>query len=204
MPMDATSLLTEETIALRLREAAPDPELEALAVQYASLRPAAVMVPLLWQDDHWRLLLTRRTETVQNHKGQVSFPGGAAEPGDESAEATALREAYEEIALRPEDVRILGRLPARPTISSFLVTPVVARIPWPYTFHLSPSEVSRVFTVPLAWLAEAANREERPNTNPASVYKRVIYFQPFEGETLWGASAYITLDLLRVLGLLDE
>ena len=202
MPPDASSLLTEEAIAHRLRDAPFDQELSALSAAHAGLRPAAVLVPLLWDDGHWRLLLTRRTETVQSHKGQVSFPGGAAEPGDDSPEATALRETYEEIGLRAQDARILGRMAVRPTISSYLVTPVVARIPWPYPFRLSPHEVSRVFTVPLAWLAEAAHREERPHPTPGGIFDQVIYYHPFDGETLWGATARITLDLLRVLGLI--
>jgi 8-oxo-dGTP pyrophosphatase MutT (NUDIX family) len=201
MPTDASSLLTEDAISRRLQDTPPDPELARLAAAYAGLRPAAVLVPLLWDEDRWRLLLTRRTETVQSHKGQVSFPGGAAEPFDDSPEATALREAQEEIGLRVQDARVLGRMAVRPTISSFLVTPIVARIPWPYQFRLSTNEVSRVFTVPLAWLAEAAHREERPHTTPGGIFERVIHYQSFDGEILWGATARITLDLLRVLGL---
>jgi 8-oxo-dGTP pyrophosphatase MutT (NUDIX family) len=203
MPVEPAAALTEAEIARRLGAAPPDPELAALAAAYAGLRLAAVLIPLLQVDSDWHVLLTRRTDTVQSHKGQVSFPGGAAEPEDDSPEATALREAHEEIGLRPADARILGRLAVRPTISSYLVTPVVARIPWPYPLRLSPAEVSRAFHVPLAWLAQAAHREERPHTAPGGIFDRVIFYQAFEGEVLWGASARITLDLLHALGLVE-
>lgn len=201
MSLETSSLLSEDIIIRRVREAPVDEELEVLARRYAGLRPAAVLVPLLLENNQWHLLFTRRTETVNSHKGQVSFPGGAADPEDVSIEATALREAYEEIGLQAAGVRILGQLAVRPTISRFLVTPVVARIPWPISFELSTHEVSRVFTIPLHWLADAAHREERPRAVPEAVYERVIYYQPFDGEIVWGATAHITVSLLRALRL---
>jgi len=201
MPPDASSLLTKEMIARRIREAFPDPELAVMTAANADLRPAAVLVPLLWEDDHWRLLLTRRTETVQSHKGQVSFPGGASDPGDSSPEATALRETFEEIGLQPHDVALLGRLAVRPTISSYLVTPVVGCIHGPRAYLLSLHEVSRVFSIPLCWLADPANWEERPRSTPIGFFERIIYYKPYDGEILWGATARITHDLLKILGL---
>jgi hypothetical protein len=96
----------------------------------------------------------------------------------------------------------LGRLSARATVSSFLITPVVGRVRWPNAFHISPQEVSRVFTIPLDWLAEPANREERPRTFPNGRNENVIYYQTYDGEVLWGATARITLDLLKALHLI--
>ncbi len=174
----------------------------ALTELYSPLRPAAVLVPLLRIEEQWHLLFTRRAETLQNHKGQVAFPGGAAEPGDDSLEGTALRETFEEIGLPAEAVHLLGRLSSRPTISHFIVTPVVGHIQWPYTFHLSFHEVNRVFTIPLDWLADPANREERRRSLPNGMDVDVIYFQTYDGELLWGATARITLDLLHALHLI--
>lgn len=164
-------------------------------------RPAAVLIPLVWHTGEWNLLFTRRTETVQRHKGQVSFPGGASDPGDLTPEDTALREAHEEIGLQPQDVCILGRLGHLATISNFLVTPVLARIPFPYPFQLSQDEVSRVFTIPVRWLADPAHREERPRTLPNGLVENNIYYQPYDGEILWGISARITVELLDTLDL---
>ncbi|RPJ44723.1 MAG: CoA pyrophosphatase, partial [Chloroflexi bacterium] len=135
----ASGLLTDEAIQRLLQKQPP----VAAGPLEAALRPAAVLVPLVWFNNQWHLLFTRRTETVNSHKGQVSFPGGAADPEDHSPETTALREAYEEIGLRSEDVRVLGRLAAYATVSSFLITPVVGQVRWPNQFHISPQEVSR-------------------------------------------------------------
>jgi 8-oxo-dGTP pyrophosphatase MutT (NUDIX family) len=162
-------------------------------------RPAAVLIPLLWDGDGWHLLFTRRTETVQSHKGQVSFPGGGADPGDLTLENTALREAFEEIGLLPQDVTILGRLPYMITVSGFVITPVLARIPWPYHFQLSAEEVSHIFTIPLTWLADPAHWEERPRILPSGKQENVVYYQPYAGEILWGISGRITVELLAVL-----
>jgi 8-oxo-dGTP pyrophosphatase MutT (NUDIX family) len=199
--------LTDDMIDKLLQEQKPAaPEavtLELLAHELGinELRQAAVLAPLVWFNHQWSLLFTRRTETVNNHKGQVSFPGGAAEPEDRSPEDTALREAYEEIGLRPEDVLVYGRLASRPTVSSFLVTPVVGRVRWPVELYISPHEVGRVFTIPLDWLADPANREERPRTLPTGRTIDVIYYQIYDDELLWGATARITLDLLKALHL---
>jgi 8-oxo-dGTP pyrophosphatase MutT (NUDIX family) len=191
--------LTDDAIIHLLQGQALDPSLDAA---FAALRPASVLVPLLYANGCWSLLFTRRTETVNSHKGQVSFPGGAADQGDASPEATALREAFEEIGLMPEDVSIFGRLASRATVSSFLITPVVGRVRWPGKFQVSPQEVSRLFTIPLDWLADPANWEERPRTIPGGYYEKIVYYQPYDGEILWGITARITLDLLAALRLI--
>jgi 8-oxo-dGTP pyrophosphatase MutT (NUDIX family) len=163
-------------------------------------RPAAVLIPLLWENDGWQLLFTRRNADLPEHSGQVAFPGGRADPGDTSPEQTALREAEEEIGIDPEDVRILGRLHDYLTITNYRVTPVVGVIPWPYPLRLANEEVSRAFTIPLDWLADPANHEERQRRLPSPhspVF--VIYFEPYDGEVLWGASARFTLALLDIL-----
>lgn len=185
--------LTLEDIARLIQE-------QPTAIQPSVIRrPAAVLVPLIREDGRWSLLFTRRAETLANHKGQVSFPGGAVDPQDSSPEDTALREAHEEIGLLPGDVRILGRLNYMQTVSNFLITPVVGQIRWPYHFRVSPLEVSRVFTIPMDWLADVGNREERPRVFPDGHAENIIYFKQYDGEILWGASARITVELLRIL-----
>jgi 8-oxo-dGTP pyrophosphatase MutT (NUDIX family) len=170
-----------------------------------SLKCAAVLMPLLWQAGKWHLLFTRRTDMVESHKGQVSFPGGECDDQEATAEETALREAHEEIGFRPSDVRVIGRLNDIVTITHYRVTPVVGVIPCSYHFQLSEHEVSRVFTIPLGWLVQRENWDERfldldglPQAWP------VIMYHPYDGEILWGASARMTHTFLRVLGLIAE
>ena len=189
------SYLNEETISSKLRQAytsgnptvTPGPDLKC----------AAVLIPLVRFDDEWHLVFTRRTDRVETHKGQVSFPGGACDPGEQTPEQTALREAEEEIGLRPKDVRLLGRLNPLETITSFRVSPVVGVLPWPYTFRVEYAEVARVFTIPLLWLGSTANRWDfKP---PGGRFQLIVY-HPYDGELLWGATASMTDQFIQVLG----
>jgi 8-oxo-dGTP pyrophosphatase MutT (NUDIX family) len=175
-------------------------------------RPAAVLIPLFHlqpaetEISSWQVLLTRRTNSVAEHQGQVAFPGGRADPIDTTPEMTALREAHEEIGLDPTQVKILGRMDSLWTISNYLVSPIVGVIPWPFQIQLEETEVSRVFSIPLDWLADPKNHEVRYRTIPNPIamvlHKEkhpVIYFQPYNDEILWGVSAEITLRLIDIL-----
>jgi 8-oxo-dGTP pyrophosphatase MutT (NUDIX family) len=170
----------------------------------ANFLPAAVLIPFLQIDDGWHLLFIRRTHHEQDrHSGQVAFPGGRADPGDGNPIATALREAHEEIGLDPDDVTILGRLNLMPTVTHYRVTPIIGVIPWPYPFQPDPREVRRIFTIPLSWLADTTNHETRmwqPRRNSVKPHA-VIFYQPYDGEILWGASARMVQELIRSLNL---
>ena len=107
-------------------------------------RRAAVLVPLFVRDRMLWVVFTRRTETVEHHRGQISFPGGAEEPGDENLIGTAVRETEEELGIRPEDVRLLGSLSPIVTITDFYVAPFVGAIPQPYLFAPAESEIARL------------------------------------------------------------
>lgn len=196
--------LTEAQITQKLLEAleaagpSPPGYAEVELTEETHLKCAAVLIPLVWHEDEWHLLFTRRTDHVESHKGQVSFPGGACDEGEQTPEQTALREAEEEIGLAPRDVRVLGRLTDLITITYFRVTPVVGVVRWPAVFRVGQHEVARVFTMPLAWLADPVNRWqfELPATR-----RTLIAFHPFDGELLWGASARMTVEFLDALGL---
>ena len=193
---------SQETISQKL--------VQALAVKESStgfseidltaetqLRCAAVLVPLVWQDDEWHLLFTRRTDTVESHKGQVSFPGGSCDDDETTPEQTALREADEEIGINPGDVTVLGRLADLITVSFFQVTPVVGVVKWPSVFRVGEQEVARVFTIPLGWLANPSNRWQFERSDSK---RGLIAYHPYDGELLWGATARMTVDFLNVLG----
>ena len=145
------------------------------------------------------MLFTRRTDRVQSHKGQVSFPGGASDEGETTPEQTALREAEEEIGMRPADVQVLGRLSQLITISSFRVTPVVGVIPFPYAFKVANIEVARVFTIPLLWLSDRNNYWEFFLRDSE---RSLITYHPYDGELLWGATARMTVTFLKTIGTL--
>jgi 8-oxo-dGTP pyrophosphatase MutT (NUDIX family) len=195
--------LTEHEISQRLQAAvqndpASDGFSEVELTEETRLKCAAVLIPLVWYDDEWHLLFTRRTDTVESHKGQVSFPGGGCDEGETTPEQTALREADEEIGIPPTDVKVLGRLSNLITITYFRVTPVVGVVRWPAVFRVGAHEVARIFTIPLAWLANSSNRWQFdiPGTR-----RSLIAYHPYDGELLWGATARMTVDFLNVLGL---
>jgi 8-oxo-dGTP pyrophosphatase MutT (NUDIX family) len=165
------------------------------------IRQAAVLIPIYLQDDEWQVVFIRRTDTVQDHKGEVAFPGGMVEPSDVDLKDTALREANEEINLIPEEVRILGSLDPIRTVSNFLVTPFIGVIHWSDGIVPSPDEVSEVFSIPLEWLANPENHESRPYQRRNGEVEPVIFFKHFKGELLWGISALITLNFLKAIGL---
>ena len=196
------SILSENEIKNRLMQAHHQSIHEEPFPQFAgrSARPAAVLIPLTMVSGDWQVLFTRRTDIVEHHKGQVSFPGGATEPQDVDAVDTALREAHEEIGLRSSDTRILGQLGEMLTVTNFLVTPVVAVFPWPYAFTVHTIEVDRVFTIPLKWLTNHENWQEfiRKETK-----RSLITFYPYDGELLWGVTARMTVEFIHALGFND-
>lgn len=163
-------------------------------------RPAAVLIPLYKNAGEWHVLYTRRTDEVDSHRGQVSFPGGVVEASDPDPRATALRETQEEIGLLGSDVEILGGLDPLLTITQYQIIPFVGVFPWPYIFKLNPIEVARVFGVPLRWLSTPSNLElkKRKPFVPGPEID-VYYFQPYEDEIIWGATARLTLQLLDVV-----
>ncbi len=165
------------------------------------LRHAAVLMPLFVDEGEWKVLFTRRSDVVQDHKGQVSFPGGAADASDESPEDTARREMFEEIGIHPEAVDLLGRMNDMPTITSYLITPIVGVISWPVKLEANPDEVARVFSIPLCWLANETHHEERLYRLPDGSEHPVIYFSEYDGELLWGVTARIVLEFLALTGL---
>jgi 8-oxo-dGTP pyrophosphatase MutT (NUDIX family) len=156
----------------------------------ANLTPAAVLLPLLHKDDELHILFTKRTQTVKAHKGQVSFPGGVRDSDDESLLKTALREAQEEIGLRPEDVAILGALDPISTVTTgYLVHTFVGQIPFPYPFQLNSGEVAEILVVPFHFLADEAHWSRR--TYQAHNQPFQAYFVTYGNYRIWGATARI-------------
>ena len=167
------------------------------------MREAAVLVPLVHAEGRWQLLFIRRASNERDrHSGQVAFPGGAREESDADAAATALREAREEIGLEPRSVVLLGELAPYITISDYRVTPVVGCVAWPAPLRLQTSEVARAFLIPLDWLGRRENLtlRARRDLDPGSARRHpVIVYEPYDGETLWGATARMTVNFIRAI-----
>jgi 8-oxo-dGTP pyrophosphatase MutT (NUDIX family) len=152
--------------------------------------PAAVLLPLLYKEDELHILFTKRTQTVKVHKGQVSFPGGVHDVGDESLLATALREAHEEIGLRPEDVEILGSLEPITTVTTgFLIHAFVGFISYPYPFNPNGREVAEIIMVPFRYLADDSHWSRRFFHGKERPFE--AYFISYGGHLIWGATARI-------------
>jgi 8-oxo-dGTP pyrophosphatase MutT (NUDIX family) len=166
-------------------------------------RAAAVLVPLVTHPRGASVLLTRRTEHLSSHAGQIAFPGGRTEPTDPTPAATALRESQEEIGLHHSLVQILGALPPYRTGTGFVVTPVVGLVDPRHTLRPDPNEVAEAFEVPLAFLMDPANHQRR-------LYRwgdaeRMFFAMPWRAAPqgseyfIWGATAAMLRNLYRFL-----
>jgi len=163
----------------------------------APLVEAAVLAGIIPRDDGPQVLLTRRTDSLRHHGGQVGFPGGRMEPDDRDAAAAALRESNEEVALQPAQVQALGYLDPFVTITGYRVTPVVAVIDPTFVPRPQPDEVAEVFEVPLQYLLEPSNLRQVEITHRGRVRHVLEYGWP--GQRIWGATAAILYNLRRRL-----
>ena len=161
------------------------------------LTPAAVLVPVVIRPTGPTILLTQRTAHLRDHAGQVSFPGGRCEESDASAEATALREAEEEVGIAPAQVEILGRLPEYRTGTGFVVTPVVGLVTPPLNLKLDDFEVAEVFEPPLEFLLDKTNHQRQ--TMEIRGERHEFWAMPWKGYFIWGATAGMLVTLHRFM-----
>lgn len=188
-PVPAFSPAVEDFI---LRFQMQQPRLPAPALR--GTRHAAVLIPIICRNEP-TLLLTRRSDQLRKHAGQVAFPGGAADASDASLIATALREAQEEVAIPPEQVHVLGTLSPQDSSSGFQVTPVVGLLPVDVPLHPAEDEVAELFEMPLQEAFDLARY------HPLDIHRRGthhrVYLSWYQQQFVWGLTAAIIRQLAR-------
>ena len=174
-----------------------DGRLSMTPEEVAATTPAAVLVPVINRPEGLSVLLTRRTDHLSDHAGQISFPGGKVNAEDSSPEDTALRETEEEIGLDRSRVQLLGRLPDYIIPTGFRVTPVIGWIEPPFTLKLDAFEVAEAFEAPLSFLVDPAHRQLQSAMRNGRL--RHFYAMPYQGYNIWGATAGMLVVLSRLL-----
>ena len=177
-----------------LRSKLADRTLQGVAPQ-ADHRRAGVLVPLFVKEKELWLLFTKRSDKLLNHRGQVSFPGGAYETGDHDLRDTALRETEEELGLERQQIVLLGRLSPIVTVTNFYVEPYVAAIPHPIDLKPSPDEIEALWEIPISALMAPTAVEERMFEGR----DHPVLFYHYGQKTVWGATARILSELLDVI-----
>jgi 8-oxo-dGTP pyrophosphatase MutT (NUDIX family) len=160
-------------------------------------REAAVLMPVFEWEDEFHFLLTRRTEEVQTHKGQISFPGGMRENGEELVQ-TALRETYEEVGIDESRIEILGRFHDYVSIHNFRVVPFAGFIKSPFKTIPQAQEVAEVLHVPIRIFLDPSllriEKSERP-------FETEVYYYSFGTHQIWGLTAHIIKDFIEAIRL---
>lgn len=166
----------------------------------ANYRHAGVLLPLLDEGGVCKILFTKRTDTVEHHKGQISFPGGAVDRRDASIEETVLRETYEEIGLSEKDIEILGRIDDALTVASnYVIHPFVGMVTSMDDLAINRAEVKRVITVPLSLFHDAGSEKRRYPVE----YDGVTYETPayeYGKDLIWGATARMMENFMEIIG----
>ncbi|MFC2056146.1 NUDIX hydrolase [Chloroflexota bacterium] len=163
----------------------------------ASRTSSAVLIPIFYKQEENHILFTKRAETVRNHKGQISFPGGTYEEQDGTLVNTVLRECSEEIGLPAEVIEVLGELDDMPTVSTnYIVSPFVAAIPWPHPLRVEPMEVKEIIEVPISVLLDKDCGHEGIEILDGEQIG--AYFYHYREDVIWGATARILNQFLNI------
>ena len=189
------------TMEQRLREALSQRQKQRII--NANLVTSAVLVPIYYKQGQYYILFTKRTDRVKEHKGQISFPGGARHEGDRTLIDTALRECAEEIGLVPSEVKVLGELDDTLTeTSKYVISPFAALITYPYQFKVDGWEVEEIIEAPISALLDKARKQ----TKVIDIDGQAVtsYFYHYQGRVIWGATANILHQFLDIFARATE
>jgi len=182
----------------RLRRRLAEAGYQELPLQ--QMRPASVLIPLFRAGQEDRLLFTRRTDDLEHHAGEISFPGGGWEPDDVDLLATALRETEEEVGIRSADVTVYGRLDDFVSIHDYRVTPYVGEFPFPYRYTANPAEIAEIIELPISLFLEEGVWRQENRTHRGQVHP--VDFYQVDGYQVWGMTAAILRRFFQRNGLL--
>jgi 8-oxo-dGTP pyrophosphatase MutT (NUDIX family) len=166
------------------------------------IRTAAVLIPLYSKGGHTYVLFTKRTDKVEHHKGQISFPGGMHDKEDGALENTALRETWEEMGIHPSDIKILGRTDNFLTNTRFLVSPFVGRIPYPYDYIVNEDEIDRIIEVPLRALLDPQIFKIKQIERDGIIWDLHYYF--YNSDMIWGVTGFLVSNFLSIVFDMDR
>ena len=173
-----------------------NPSLRDMIVR-EGLRDAAVLIPVVDRGDEASVILTKRTEKLRSHSGQIAFPGGRLDATDPTPEYAALRETEEEIGLSPNFIEVVGRMPDYFTGSGFRIAPILSVVRPDFRLTINPDEVDDAFEVPLAFLMDPANHNRESRIWQET--ERFYYTMPFGERFIWGVTAGIIRTLYERL-----
>ena len=165
-------------------------------------RPAAVLIPIFFKEGQAHLLFTKRTEYVEHHKGQISFPGGSRDREDTSLQITALRETEEEVGIKSNDIHIIGQTDVFLTNTHFLVTPFVGFFYHPYDYCINDDEIDQLIEAPLAHFLNDDIFEIKPYEKNGHQWQ--VHFYHYKGELVWGVTGFLLSNFLSIVFELDR
>ncbi len=158
---------------------------------------AGVLIPIFFKENQAHLLFTLRTETLEHHRGQISFPGGRMDQQDQDLMQTALRETEEEVGIRQSDIKILGGIDYFLTTSNFLIRPFVGVFDYPYSFRINKAEIQRLIEVPLLHLLGDDNFEIKPYEINGMRWK--VHYYTYHRDIIWGVTGFLLSDFLSLV-----
>ena len=167
------------------------------SIDDSSLTPAGVMALVFLKDGEYCVLLQKRSNRVDSHKGEISFPGGKRDPEDRTLLDTALRETHEEMGIDPEHIEVLGALDQTATTTGFCTSPFAGTIPYPYEFSPQEAEVAEVLEVPVSSLMDAANRRDEIHVSNGDFQYAPVF--AYDGHIIFGATARILDRFIELL-----